>query len=236
MTVKLLIILFIILCICFGGFLFILEHSDVNAMKRKQLVVELKKSGVEDLAVLKAIEKVSRHRFVAEEYQKVAYSDQALPIAQRQTISQPSVVAVMTQALALKSTDRVLEIGTGSGYQSAILAEIVREVYTVEIIPELSTAAQELLTNLGYPNIYYRIGDGHQGWAEEAPFDAIMVTAALKEIPEELIRQLKMGGRLIAPVGENHKIQNLYLLTKTPEGIFRDKILPVRFVPMVHTK
>ncbi|HQP10623.1 MAG TPA: protein-L-isoaspartate(D-aspartate) O-methyltransferase, partial [Candidatus Omnitrophota bacterium] len=155
-----------------------------------------------------------------------------LPIGHDQTISQPYIVAYMTQAALLRSTDKVLEIGTGSGYQAAVLAEMVEKVYTIEIVPELAEESAQRLKSLGYENIFVRCGDGYQGWPEEAPFDAIIVTAAPATVPEELVRQLKIGGRMIVPVGSME--QELIRLIKTQEGVRKESLLPVRFVPMVH--
>ena len=186
--------------------------------------------GVSDPAVLEAMRQVPRHRFVPADQAANAYDDQPLPIGFDQTISQPYIVAYMTQALSLSPTDRVLEIGTGSGYQAAILAEIVREVYTIEIVPGLAASAQETLRDLGYENIQFRQGDGYRGWPEAAPFDAIIVTAAPRAIPRPLIDQLALDGRMVIPVGDWY--QELVIVTKTSDGIVEQKTIPVRFVPM----
>lgn len=186
---------------------------------------------IRDPAVLRAMGKVPRHRFVPKEVVGAAYDDCPLPIGYGQTISQPYVVAFMTEQLRLKPHDRVLEIGTGSGYQAAILAEIVTEVYTVEIITPLAERAEATLADLGYTNIHMRAGDGYLGWPEAAPFDAIIVTCAPENVPPPLIDQLKDGGRMIIPVGATYA-QELVLLRKQDGRIKRQAVLPVRFVPM----
>lgn len=188
---------------------------------------------VTDPDVLAAIERVPRHRFVPEHLHEHAYDDRPLPIGQGQTISQPFVVALMTQALHLTPESKVLEIGTGSGYQAAILAELADEVYTVEVRPELQERARRILDALGYANIHYRVGDGWMGWPEEAPFDAIIVTAAAPEWPQALIRQLAEGGRMVIPVGENDWNQTLWLLTKLDDSLIKESLGPVRFVPLI---
>jgi protein-L-isoaspartate(D-aspartate) O-methyltransferase len=192
---------------------------------------QIKNRGVHDKLVLEAMQRVPRHEFVSPEYQQYAYRDHPLPIGEDQTISQPYIVAFMTEALSLKGTEKVLEIGTGSGYQTAILAEIVDLVYSIEIIPSLTERAAYILERLGYKNVNVRTGDGYRGWPELAPFDCIIVTAAPDHIPEPLIAQLKTGGRMIIPVGNFH--QELILIEKEKSGkITKKSILPVRFVPM----
>jgi len=200
--------------------------------KLRNLMVErqIEARGVKDSRVLEAMRKVPRHRFVPEKLQSQAYDDEPLPIGAGQTISQPYIVAFMTEKLSLQPNDRVLEIGTGSGYQAAILAELCDSVFTIEIIPELSERAQQVLTKLGYRNIQFKIGDGYIGWPEKSPFDAIIVTAAPDHIPQPLVEQLKVGGRMVIPVGDF--FQDLYLVTKTEKGFKKKRILPVRFVPM----
>lgn len=187
-------------------------------------------SGVKDEAVLAAMRKVPRHTFVPKEYAALAYEDRPLPIGHAQSISQPSLVAYMIETLQLGGDEKVLEIGTGSGYQSAILAEILPQVFTIEIIPSLAKQAEATLARLGYRNVRVRTGDGYQGWPEEAPFDAIIVTAAPAHIPPPLLDQLAVGGRLITPVGRF--IQDLVLVRRTAKGFERTPLLPVRFVPM----
>lgn len=198
-------------------------------MKRRLRLEE-----VSSPAVLRAMQTVPREEFVPATLQGAAYDDRALPIACGQTISQPAVVAYMTEQLRLGEGDRVLEIGTGSGYQAAVLAEIVREVYTVERIPELAATAGARLARLGYRNIRVRTGDGTQGWPEAGPFDAIMVTAAGADIPPALLTQLKDGGRLIMPLGEPDGDQVLILVVRDPEGKHVwHQLWPVRFVPLI---
>jgi protein-L-isoaspartate(D-aspartate) O-methyltransferase len=194
----------------------------------------LRLEGISDERVLAAIRKVPREFFVDPALREFAYEDAALPIGYDQTISQPYIVAYMTQSLTLKSEDRVLEIGTGSGYQAAVLAELVREVYSVEIIPELARSASKRLNDLGYRNVEIRQGDGYEGWAEKSPFDAIIVTGAPEKIPPKLLEQLAEGGRLIVPLGVSD--QDLHLYIKTGGKVRSTKLLPVRFVPMVKGK
>ncbi len=209
------------------------EAEDLYARKRAQMVDEqIKRRGVSDEKVLTAMRSVKRHLFVSAVRRYAAYGDYPLAIGYRQTISQPYIVAYMTEAALLSPGDKVLEIGTGSGYQAAILAEIVEKVYTVEIMQPLAEEAQKRLKDLGYTNIFIRHGDGYKGWPEEAPFDAIVVTAAPTAIPEELVGQLKVGGRMVIPVGSFY--QELYRITKTEDGVKKENLLPVRFVPMVH--
>ena len=187
--------------------------------------------GVRDPRVLEAMRKVPRHLFVPAGFRAKAYQDTALLIGHGQTISQPYMVATMTEAARILSTDRVLEIGTGSGYQAAVLACVSLEVYTIEILEPLGRKAKSLLESLEYENIRFRIGDGYHGWPEQAPFDAIIVTAAPIHIPQPLVDQLRVGGRLILPLGG--KGQRLIRMTKTSKGLKREILLPVRFVPMV---
>ena len=192
------------------------------------------KRGVEDQRVLDVMKVVERHKFVPEKYSESAYKDGPLPIGHGQTISQPFIVAFMTENLKLKSSHKVLEIGTGSGYQAAVLSELCDHVYTIEIVNALANESTERLEKLGYKNITVRSGNGYKGWPEEAPFDRIMVTAAPEEIPELLIEQLAEGGIMVIPVGKQYEIQYLWVITKEVGGqIKKEKILPVRFVPMV---
>jgi protein-L-isoaspartate(D-aspartate) O-methyltransferase len=192
---------------------------------------QIRARGVRDPRVLAAIEKVPRHLFVPEGMRGCAHADEPLPIGQGQTISQPYIVAYMTAALGLQGGERVLEIGTGSGYQTAVLAEMVREVWTVEIVENLSLQARSILDSLGYANIRYRVGDGSGGWPESAPFDAVMVTAAAARMPESLEEQLGPGGRMIIPVGTD--LQELILVRREEKGLTRERLLAVRFVPLV---
>ena len=192
------------------------------------------KRGIEDKRVLDIMKSVERHKFVPEKYVKSAYKDGPLPIGHGQTISQPFIVGFMTENLKLDPSHRVLEIGTGSGYQTAILSGLSGHVYTMEIIDELAKLSSSVLKKLGFDNVTVRNGNGYKGWAEEAPFDRIMVTAAPEEIPNILVDQLTGGGIMVIPVGEQFEIQYLWVLTKEHSGsIKKEKILPVRFVPMV---
>jgi len=211
-----------------------LAQGDDFALPRKKMVEEqLISRGISDARVLEVMAKVPRHLFVPDEIRQYAYADSALRIGYGQTISQPYIVAFMTQAAALRPDDRVLEIGTGSGYQAAILAEIVKEVYSIEILEPLYNESRERLEKLGYANVTIKCADGYAGWKEKAPFDAIIVTAAPAEIPQALVDQLAIGGRMVIPVGEF--FQSLFLLTRTESGIEKKSLLPVRFVPMVHS-
>ena len=187
-------------------------------------------------ATLAALRKVPRHLFVPAELRSQAYNDHPLPIGHGQTISQPYIVACMTEQIALTRETRVLEIGTGSGYQAAVLAEICAEVFTIEIIPELATQAVTVLRQLGYKNVHTRTGDGWKGWPEAAPFDAIIVTAAADTIPPPLLDQLKEGGRMIIPIGPESGAQELVLVTKRNGKISTRPLIPVRFVPFVREK
>ena len=201
------------------------------ARRRERMVRDqLKARDVDDPRVLDAMMRVPRHRFVPEPMADSAYTDNALPLSLGQTISQPYIVGYMTQALALEGAERVLEIGTGSGYQAAVLAELCAAVYTVEILPELGQHARSVLDSLGYRNIRFRIGDGYQGWAEFAPYDRIIVTAAPDHVPGPLLDQLKPGGRMVIPVGAMD--QELMFLEKSERGIVSKSLIPVRFVPM----
>lgn len=199
------------------------------AMVREQLISR----GIKDEKVLGAMLKVERHRFVPPAYQNEAYEDYPLPVGEGQTISQPYIVAFMTEALELKKEDKVLEIGTGSGYQAAILAEICDSVFTIEIFQSLALSAMKTLDELGYSNVFVKIGDGYKGWAEHAPYDAIIVTCAPADIPEMLEKQLAEGGRMIIPVGGDYA-QNLILLEKKSGKLQKRTVLPVRFVPMIN--
>ncbi len=204
--------------------------DEFDRLRRRMVDVQLRGRDIRDARVLEAMGKVPRHEFVPADLREFAYNDGALPLKMGQTISQPYIVAYMTQLLELEGTERVLEIGTGSGYQAAVLAEIVPEVYTIEILPELGEQAATVLKRLGYKNIHFLIGDGYAGWPEHAPFDRIIVTAAPREIPRPLIDQLKDGGLLVCPVGRPD--QDLIVLKKGKDGVARRSTIPVRFVPM----
>jgi len=205
--------------------------DEFESERRKMVDDQIRARGVRDPRVLAAMEKIPRHLFVPENLRAYAYADEPLPIGEGQTISQPFIVAYMTEALGLRGTERVLEVGTGSGYQSALLAELAREVFTIEIIESLSLRAQETLGGLGHRNVRFKLGDGSQGWPEEAPFDAIMVTAAAGRIPEALEAQLGPQGLMIVPVGTD--AQELCLVRSGKKGLKRERLLPVRFVPLV---
>ncbi|MBM3804261.1 MAG: protein-L-isoaspartate(D-aspartate) O-methyltransferase [Acidimicrobiia bacterium] len=201
-----------------------------QAMVDRQLLPR----GIADRRVLEALRTVPRHLFVPEEYRKLAYDDHPLPIGLDQTISQPYIVALMTELAKVESDDTVLEIGTGSGYQAAVLSELVKRVFTIEYLSPLGEAARKRLTELGYGNVEVRIGDGYHGWPERQPFDAILVTAASEEVPTALINQLKPGGRLVIPVGRHEETQILQVLEKDAKGtVSRRDTIPVRFVPLV---
>ena len=209
------------------------EEGDFFMQRKKMVESQIMKRGIHDQRVLDAMLKVERHVFLPHELKELAYTDQPLPIGKGQTISQPYIVALMSELAKIKSNDRVLEIGTGSGYQAAILAELSKEVYTIEIIPELAEKAEGLLKKLGYENIKVRQGDGYLGWPEYAPFDVIIVTAAPIEVPEELVSQFSEGGRMVIPIGEAGN-QVLKLLIKSSGEVIEKEVIPVRFVPMVH--
>lgn len=206
------------------------DGMEYSADRAVMVAGQIERRGVKDSAVLDAMRTVPRHLFVPPAHQREAYADCPLPIGHDQTISQPFIVAVMTEALRLSPGDRVLEVGTGSGYQAAVLAEIAREVFTIEIIDPLGRHAESTLVSMGYKNIHVMIGDGYRGWPEHAPFDAIIVTAAPDHIPRPLIEQLAVGGRMVLPLG--NKEQTLIVLHKTPQGIERQDRYGVRFVPM----
>ncbi len=209
--------------------------ADYSAARRLMVERDLKGRDINDPAVLAAMNTVPRHLFVPERSRAWAYEDYPLPIGQGQTISQPYIVAFMTQALDLKKTDRVLEIGTGSGYQAAVLAEIVQEVYSIEIHSDLAARARKLLSSIGYGSVHVRAGDGFYGWPEHAPFDAMIVTCAAKKIPPKLVEQLCDGGRIIMPVGGRLQAQNLVVGVKKGGKLHTRRVLPVRFVPMTGT-
>jgi len=206
--------------------------EDEFAQERRALIAELRAQGIHDERVLAALGRVPRHVFVPPELLSYAYVNQPLPIGCGQTISQPYIVALSTEALALSPTDRVLEVVTGCGYQTAILAELGEEGYTVERLPELSEAARKRLSALGYTNVHFRVGDGTKGWPEKAPFDAILVTAAAPKPPKSLLDQLAEGGRMVIPTG-GRTSQDLWLLRKRDGRLERIYLCPCTFVPLV---
>ena len=205
--------------------------EEILRHRRERMVEDqIRARGIADPDLLAALRRVPRHLFMPESERAAAYDDGPVPIGDGQTISQPYIVAVMTELIRPEPAARVLEVGTGSGYQTAILAELVREVFTIEIVEPLALRASRLLQDLGYTNVHARIGDGHRGWPEAAPFDAIVVTAAPERIPENLKTQLAVGGRLVIPVGA--QAQALVLVVRTPQGFAQETVTPVRFVPM----
>ncbi len=212
--------------------------AEFDARRRAMVdVIAAEHDGRLDQKVKDALARVPRHLFVPAGQQPYAYENRPLPIGHQQTISQPYVVALMTDLLKLGSQDRVLEIGTGSGYQAAILSQLVRSVYTIEIVEPLAAEARQRLGDLGYRNVEVRTGDGYKGWEEHAPFDAIMVTAGADEIPPPLLRQLKPGGRMVIPVGPAGGIQSLTLIEKQADGSIRSRqVVPVRFVPFTRER
>jgi len=207
------------------------ESAAFRGQRMKMVKEQIASRGIKNRRVLKAMREVKRHTFVPYGIQWLAYRDSPLPIGEGQTISQPFIVAYMTEALELKPQDKVLEIGTGSGYQAAVLAKLVKHVYSIEIVESLGKNAEMHLKDQGYTNVTIKIGDGYQGWKEHAPFDHIIVTAAPKHVPQPLIDQLKVGGTMIMPVGGLW--QELIRITKTKKGFTKEKLIPVRFVPMV---
>ena len=209
--------------------------KDFEQERRQMVSSQIRSRGIDDTRVLKAMTTVPRHLFVPSRMRDHAYQDSALPIDHDQTISQPYIVALMSQLLSVRPGNKVLEIGTGSGYQAAVLAEMGVEVFTIEIVHELGLQAEKLLKELGYDSVKVRTGDGYLGWPQNAPFDGIIVTCAPTEIPEPLEKQLAEGGRMVIPVGESG-FQELLLLTKKDGRIIRQKTIDVRFVPMVDDK
>jgi len=204
---------------------------DEYKKERREMVDQhIRARGIQDGSVLKAMEKVPRHKFVPANRTHLAYRDHPLPIGQNQTISQPFIVAYMTEAADISKKDKVLEIGTGSGYQAAILGELAKEVYTIEIIPELAEGASKILNELGYKNIFVKTGNGYLGLPEQAPFDAIVVTAAPEEIPQALVDQLAVNGKMVIPVGDTN--QEMVVIKKTKKGVTEKRTMQVRFVPM----
>ena len=209
----------------------LVQNDRFETARIRMVRVQIEDRGITDTSVLKALRKVPRHLFVPREYQAEAYADTPLPIGYDQTISQPYIVAYMTEVLNPSAKKKALEVGTGSGYQAAILAEIVNHVYSIEIIPELARESAERLRNLGYSNITVKYGDGYLGWKEVSPFDIIIVTAAAEQIPGPLVEQLADGGRLVIPVGAPTAVQELILIEKNKGKIEKSRLTFVRFVP-----
>ena len=209
------------------------SQEGFSRMRERMVAEQMAARDIKDPRVLAAMGKVPRHLFVPADQQRLAYEDHPLPIGKDQTISQPYIVAYMSQALELKPSDTVLEIGTGSGYQAAVLGELAAEVYTIEIVKELADRAKQTLADAGYKNIHVRHGDGYAGWPEHAPFNAIMVTAAPDHVPQPLIDQLAPGGRMVIPVGDY--FQELRLIQRTEQGVVERSTIAVRFVPLTRT-
>ena len=204
--------------------------TDPSAQRRLMVERQIEARGVSDARVLEVMRRVPRHEFVPIQMREQAYADHPLPIGEGQTISQPYIVAYMTEELRVGKKSKVLEIGTGSGYQAAVLAELGAEVYTIEIVPPLAERARATLSRLGYRNVHVRAGDGYKGWPEAAPFDRIIVTAAPDHIPQPLLDQLAVGGRMVIPVGDT--FQQMTIVTKTPQGVTEQRTIDVLFVPM----
>jgi protein-L-isoaspartate(D-aspartate) O-methyltransferase len=206
-------------------------QADWEAMREQMVNAQIRARDVRHPAVLQAMMRVPRHRFVPDAMRPYAYEDRPLPIGNGQTISQPYIVAYMTEVLQLEPAHRVLEIGTGSGYQAAVLAEIAKQVYSIEIVPELADRARRALAETGYRNVDVRTGDGYVGWPEHAPFDRIIATAAPPDIPKPLVDQLAVGGIMVVPVGTGY--QEIVIISKTAQGVTQKRTIEVRFVPMV---
>lgn len=215
---------------CLGGGALPSEESHFTAERERMVTEQIASRGIRDPLTLAALRKVPRHLFVPESARGEAYADHPLPIGHAQTISQPYIVGFMTEQLGLRGGETVLEVGTGSGYQAAVLSEIAAQVFTIEIVPALGGEARARLAALGYRNVTVRVGDGYQGWVEAAPFDAIVVTAAAPRMPEPLRQQLKDGGRLVIPLGEDD--QEIVVVTRRGGAFTEQRVLPVRFVPM----
>lgn len=226
--------IFIVILLFFTGRGFC--QADYKSQRENMVSSQLKNRGITDKATLDAMLNVPRHQFVPDHLKKLAYDDGPLPIGEGQTISQPFIVAFMTQSLDLKPGYKVLEIGTGSGYQAAILAEIVDTIFTIEIVEKLGLAAKAKFKEMGYDNIQVKIGDGYHGWPEESPFDAIIVTAGAESVPPALVEQLKDGGQLIIPVGTSNAVEQLVLVTKKNNKVKTKDLMPVRFVPFTRAK
>ena len=204
--------------------------EDSFTRQRQRLVEQLKAEGIKSQGVLDALLKVPRHKFVPSSSRHLSYENRPLPIGQGQTISQPFIVGYMTEAAEIAPGEKVLEIGTGSGYQAAVLAELAKQVYSIEIIPELAEGARTVLRELGYKNVEVRTGNGYAGWPERAPFDAIVVTAAPDEVPKALVEQLAVRGKMVVPVGSG--FQQMVIINRTESGVVERRTIPVAFVPM----
>lgn len=207
-----------------------MKEKDFSTDRNRMVEDQIISRGIKNKKLIEAMREVPRHEFVPDNWKDYSYSDGPLPIGQGQTISQPYIVAIMTELLEVNEGDRILEIGTGSGYQAAILSKMGCEVYTVEIVEELTEKAKKVIEKLGYENIHFMVGDGYEGWKENSPYDGIIVTASPPEIPQPLLDQLKTRGKLVLPVGHDH--QELELITKTESGSDIKDIIPVAFVPM----
>jgi len=221
---------FFVFIVAFYSFSYEANEDFFSRQRENMVDFQLKNRGINDPRVLTAMRKVPRHEFVPKRYRHLAYADSPLPIGENQTISQPYIVAVMTELLELKGKEKVLEIGTGSGYQAAVLAQLAMEVYTIEIIPELASRSKAVLNKLGYKNIKVRAADGYFGWIESAPFDAVIITAAPEKLPQPLVDQVKEGGRIVVPVGNYYQQLKVYI--KKDGKVTQSDVLPVRFVPM----
>jgi len=210
------------------------DEAEFTAARKKMVREQILERGITDARILDVFRKVKRHIFVAPSYRGQAYGDFPLPIEEGQTISQPYIVAIMTSVIAPDAKKKVLEIGTGSGYQAAIMAELAREVYTIEIFPTLARSSRQLLEGLGYRNIHFRTGNGYVGWPEAAPFDGIIVTCAPDHIPAPLLEQLAVGGRMVIPIRYSDTVQDLLLVEKLADGkLKKTNLIPVLFVPMI---
>ncbi len=208
------------------------DENSYTRLRMEMVQKQLIPRGITDERVLEAMRKIPRHLFVNEAYRHLAYEDHPLPIEAQQTISQPYIVALMTQLLNLKKGEKVLEIGTGSGYQAAVLAELTHNVFSIEIVEALAIKASQTLRDLGYKQVFVKFGDGHAGWSEESPFDVIIITCATKDVPSALFSQLREGGRMVLPLGNPQTYQTLTLITKIKGKPKTVKVLDVRFVPM----